>query len=43
LLTDVTEHNHREKTSMQSTNSKPKFNPGVLLATPGAVEAFEKN
>ena len=23
--------------------SQPRFNPGVLLATPGAVEAFEKN
>ena len=28
---------------MQATNSKAKFTPGVLLATPGASEAFEKN
>ena len=26
-----------------TTIAKPKFNPGVLLATPGACEAFEKN
>jgi hypothetical protein len=26
-----------------TTTTKPKFNPGVLLATPGATEAFEKN
>ena len=28
---------------MTGTTTKPKFNPGVLLATPGASEAFEKN
>ena len=28
---------------MQATTAKPKFQPGVLLATPGASEAFEKN
>lgn len=28
---------------MQATNNKPKFNPGVILATPGAVSAFETN
>ena len=27
---------------MQAT-AKPKINPGVLLATPGASQAFEKN
>jgi len=27
---------------MQATTT-PKFNPGVILATPGASEAFEKN
>ena len=26
-----------------SSGSKPKFSPGVLLGTPGAMEAFEKN
>ena len=26
-----------------STTTKPKFNPGVLLSTPGALEAFERN
>jgi hypothetical protein len=25
------------------TIAKPKFSPGVLLATPGASEAFERN
>jgi len=28
---------------MQTTNGTTKFQPGVLLATPGATEAFEKN
>jgi hypothetical protein len=28
---------------MTTTTTKPKFNPGVLLATPGASEAFERN
>jgi hypothetical protein len=28
---------------MQVVNGKAKFNPGVLLATPGASEAFERN
>ena len=28
---------------MTTATTKPKFNPGVLLATPGASEAFEKN
>ena len=28
---------------MQAITAKPKFQPGVLLATPGANEAFEKN
>jgi hypothetical protein len=28
---------------MQTTNVNAKFQPGVLLATPGATEAFEKN
>jgi hypothetical protein len=28
---------------MTSTTTKPKFNCGVLLATPGAIEALEKN
>ena len=28
---------------MTGTTTKPKFNPGVLLATPGASEAFERN
>jgi hypothetical protein len=28
---------------MQATNNKPKFAPGVLLATPGASEAFGRN
>ena len=28
---------------MTETTTKPKFNPGVLLATPGASEAFERN
>jgi hypothetical protein len=28
---------------MQATNSKPKFAPGVVLATPGASEAFNRN
>ena len=29
---------------MQATNGKAKFNPGeVLLTTPGASEAFERN
>jgi hypothetical protein len=26
-----------------TTATKPKFNPGVLLATPGASEAFQRN
>ncbi len=26
-----------------TTITKPRFNPGVLLCTPGASEAFEKN
>lgn len=26
-----------------STTARPKFNPGVILATPGASEAFERN
>jgi hypothetical protein len=26
-----------------SSTTKPKFNPGVLLSTPGALEAFERN
>lgn len=26
-----------------SSESKPTFTPGVLLATPGAMEAFERN
>ncbi len=28
---------------MTTATTKPKVNPGVLLATPGASEAFEKN
>jgi hypothetical protein len=28
---------------MQANNSTAKFNPGVILATPGASEAFERN
>jgi hypothetical protein len=28
---------------MQAVNGKAKFNHGVLLATPGASEAFERN
>lgn len=28
---------------MSETTTKPKFDCGVLLATPGASEAFEKN
>jgi hypothetical protein len=28
---------------MQVVNGKAKFNPGVLLATPGASEAFQRN
>ena len=28
---------------MTGATTKPKFNPGVLLATPGASEAFERN
>jgi hypothetical protein len=28
---------------MHATTAKPKFQPGVLLATPGAGEAFERN
>jgi hypothetical protein len=28
---------------MQATNGTAKFQPGVLLATPGASEAFERN
>jgi hypothetical protein len=26
-----------------TTSTKPKFNPGVILATPGASEAFQRN
>ncbi len=26
-----------------TTTTKPRFDPGVLLATPGATEAFERN
>jgi hypothetical protein len=28
---------------MTGTTTKPKFNPGVILATPGVSAAFEKN
>jgi hypothetical protein len=28
---------------MTETTTKPKFSPGVLLATPGAIEALEKS
>jgi hypothetical protein len=28
---------------MQATNSKPKFNCGTVLSTPGALAAFGKN
>jgi hypothetical protein len=28
---------------MSTATAKPKFDPGVLLATPGATEAFERN
>jgi len=28
---------------MSATATKPKFASGVLLATPGATEAFERN
>ena len=28
---------------MQATTANPKFQPGVLLATPGASEAFQRN
>ncbi len=28
---------------MSTTATKPRFDPGVLLATPGASEAFERN
>jgi hypothetical protein len=28
---------------MTGTTTTPKFNPGVILATPGAVSAFETN
>ena len=28
---------------MHATTAKPKFQPGVLLATPGASEAFQRN
>ena len=34
--------NHGDET-MHATTSTPKFQPGVLLATPGASEAFERN
>jgi hypothetical protein len=29
--------------NMSTTTTKPKFSPGVLLATRGASEAFERN
>jgi hypothetical protein len=28
---------------MTGTTTTPKFNPGVILATPGASEAFQRN
>ena len=28
---------------MKATTATPKFQPGVLLATPGATEAFQRN
>ena len=34
--------NHGDET-MHATTSTPKLQPGVLLATPGATEAFHRN